>query len=154
MDLSLKAKCVEGAARQPYRQSGRSVSDALELTGQTVMNAVRWLGPVAHYKVPSGQEKKKIRYLFIEADEDHEVELLTKDVEVGEVYKGKVVRIMPFGAFIEILPGKDGLLHISKMANHRVEKVEDVMNIGDEVEVKVTEIDKQGRINLNRKDLL
>jgi len=84
----------------------------------------------------------------------HEVELLVKEVEVGEVYTGKVVRIMPFGAFIEILPGKDGLLHISKMAKERVEKVEDVMNIGDEVEVKVTEIDSQGRINLNRKELL
>lgn len=81
-----------------------------------------------------------------------EIELITKDVEVGEVYKGTVKRIMNFGAFIEILPGKEGLLHISKMANHRVEKVEDVMNIGDEVEVKVTEIDNQNRINLSRKD--
>ena len=83
-----------------------------------------------------------------------EIELLTKDVEVGEVYEGKVMRIMPFGAFIEILPGKEGLLHISKMAKERVEKVEDVMNIGDIVKVKVTEIDKQNRINLSRKELL
>ncbi|MGI6721835.1 MAG: polyribonucleotide nucleotidyltransferase [Anaerovoracaceae bacterium] len=82
-----------------------------------------------------------------------EIELLTKDVEVGEVYKGKVVRIMNFGAFIEVLPGKDGLLHISKMAKGRVDKVEDVMNIGDEVTVKVTEIDSQGRVNLVRADL-
>ena len=59
------------------------------------------------------------------------IELLTKDVEIGEVYEGRVTRIMTFGAFIEILPGKEGLLHISKMADHRVEKVEDVMNIGD-----------------------
>ena len=78
-----------------------------------------------------------------------EIELLTKDVEVGEVYEGKVVRIMNFGAFIEILPGKEGLLHISKMAKERVEKVEDVMNIGDIVKVKVTEIDSQDRINLS-----
>ncbi|MEA4922275.1 MAG: polyribonucleotide nucleotidyltransferase [Eubacteriaceae bacterium] len=84
----------------------------------------------------------------------NEIELLTKEVEVGEVYTGKVVRIMNFGAFIEVLPGKDGLLHISKMAKERVEKVEDVMNIGDEVTVKVTEIDSQGRINLSRKELL
>ncbi len=83
-----------------------------------------------------------------------EVELLTKDVEVGEVYEGKVTRIMAFGAFIEILPGKEGLLHISKMAKERVEKVEDVMNIGDKVKVKVTEIDNQNRINLSRKELL
>lgn len=82
-----------------------------------------------------------------------EIELLTRDVEVGETYVGKVVRIMNFGAFIEILPGKDGLLHISKMAKERVEKVEDVMNIGDEVKVKVVEIDSQDRINLIRADL-
>ena len=80
--------------------------------------------------------------------------LLTKEVEVGETYEGKVTRIMNFGAFIEILPGKEGLLHISKMAKGRVEKVEDVMNIGDTVKVKVTEIDSQNRINLSRKDLL
>ncbi len=78
------------------------------------------------------------------------IELLTAEVEVGKTYKGTVKRIMNFGAFIEVLPGKEGLLHISKMAKHRVEKVEDVMNIGDEVEVTVYEIDGQGRINLNR----
>ena len=72
-----------------------------------------------------------------------EIELLTKDVEVGEVYEGKVTRIMNFGAFIEILPGKEGLLHISKMAKGRVEKVEDVMNVGDIVKVKVIGIDKE-----------
>ena len=80
----------------------------------------------------------------------HEIELLTKEVEVGEVYEGTVTRIMSFGAFIEVLPGKEGLLHISKMAKGRVEKVEDVMNIGDTVEVKVSEIDSQNRINLLR----
>lgn len=83
-----------------------------------------------------------------------EIELLTRDVEVGEVYEGVVMRIMPFGAFIEILPGKEGLLHISKIARHRVEKVEDEMNIGDKVRVKVTEIDSQNRINLSRRELL
>ena len=82
------------------------------------------------------------------------IELLVKEVEVGEIYEGKVSRIMNFGAFIEILPGKEGLLHISKMAKERVEKVEDVMNIGDVVKVKVTEIDSQNRINLTRKELL
>lgn len=84
----------------------------------------------------------------------HEVELLTKDVEVGEIYEGTVTRLMNFGAFIEILPGKEGLLHISKMAKERVEKVEDVMKVGDTVKVKVTEIDSQNRINLSRKELL
>ena len=83
-----------------------------------------------------------------------EIELITRDVVVGDIYEGKVTRIMNFGAFIEILPGKEGLLHISKIANHRVAKVEDVMNIGDVVKVKVTEIDSQNRINLSRKELV
>ena len=82
------------------------------------------------------------------------IELLTKDVEPGEIYEGTVKRIMNFGAFIEVLPGKEGLLHISKMAKERVEKVEDVMNVGDKVTVKVTDIDSQDRINLTRKELL
>lgn len=82
-----------------------------------------------------------------------EVELLVKDVEIGVTYEGKVMRLMAFGAFIEILPGKEGLLHISKMEKHRVEKVEDVMNVGDRVTVKVSEIDNQNRINLTRKGL-
>ena len=86
------------------------------------------------------------------AAQEH-IELLTAEVEVGKTYKGTVKRIMNFGAFIEVLPGKEGLLHISKMAKHRVEKVEDVMNIGDEVEVTVYEIDGQGRINLKRPGL-
>ncbi len=81
------------------------------------------------------------------------IEGIAKDVEVGDVYLGKVVRIMNFGAFIELTGGKDGMLHISKMADHRVEKVEDVMNIGDEIEVKVNEIDSQGRVNLIRNDM-
>ena len=81
------------------------------------------------------------------------IEGIAKDVEVGDVYLGKVVRIMNFGAFIELTPGKDGMLHISKMADHRVEKVEDVMNIGDEIQVKVNEIDAQGRVNLLRNDM-
>jgi len=82
-----------------------------------------------------------------------QIELLTAEVEVGKTYTGEVKRIMNFGAFIEVLPGKEGLLHISKMAKHRVEKVEDVMNIGDQVEVLVYEIDNQGRINLKRPNL-
>jgi polyribonucleotide nucleotidyltransferase len=82
-----------------------------------------------------------------------QIELLVKEVEVGETYTGKVVRLMTFGAFIELLPGKDGLLHISKISKERIDKVEDVLNIGDIVTVKVAEIDGQGRINLTRKGL-
>ena len=82
------------------------------------------------------------------------VKTIANDPEVGAIYKGKVVRIMQFGAFVEIAPGKDGLVHISKLDKSRVEKVEDVVSIGDEIVVKVMEIDNQGRINLSRKDAL
>jgi polyribonucleotide nucleotidyltransferase len=75
---------------------------------------------------------------------------LTDEVEVGRIYKGKVVRIMSFGAFVEVLPNQDGLVHISKLTDHRVERVEEVVNVGDEIAVKATEIDSQGRLNLSR----
>lgn len=82
------------------------------------------------------------------------IEDLVREVEVGQVYLGKVVRITDFGAFVEVLPGKDGLVHISQLALERVNKVEDVVKVGDEILVKCTEIDKQGRVNLSRKVLL
>jgi polyribonucleotide nucleotidyltransferase len=75
---------------------------------------------------------------------------LTDEVDVGKIYQGKVVRIMPFGAFVEVLPNQDGLVHISKLSDHRVERVEEVCNIGDEIVVKAVEIDSQGRLNLSR----
>ncbi len=76
---------------------------------------------------------------------------LTREVVAGEVFQGKVVRIMDFGAFVEVLPGQDGLVHISELAPHRVEKVEDIVKIGDTIKVKVKEIDSQGRISLTHK---
>jgi len=82
------------------------------------------------------------------------VKTIAMDPEVGAFYKGKVTRLMNFGAFVEIAPGKEGLVHISKLDKNRVEKVEDVVNVGSEVLVKVVEIDAQGRINLSRKDAL
>ena len=82
------------------------------------------------------------------------IKSIVTDPKPGDIYTGKVVRIMNFGAFVEIAIGKEGLLHISQIDHHRVEKVEDVLSVGDEVKVKVTEIDRQGRINLSRKALL
>ncbi len=82
------------------------------------------------------------------------IKAIVTDPKPGDIYTGKVVRIMNFGAFVEIAIGKEGLLHISQIDHHRVEKVEDVLSVGDEVKVKVTEIDRQGRINLSRKALL
>ncbi len=79
---------------------------------------------------------------------------LTDDVEVGKIYKGRVARLMGFGAFVEIAPKKEGLVRIGQLAEHRVEKVEDVVNIGDEIMVKVIEVDDRGRINLSRKEAI
>ena len=81
------------------------------------------------------------------------IELITADVEVGSVYEGKVVRLMDFGAFVAILPGKDGLVHISQISNERVEKVSDKLAEGDVIKVKVLEVDRQGRIRLSMRDL-
>ena len=117
---------------------GKTINKIIEETGVKIDIAEDASGLISIYSSDmAGAEAAK-----------HEIELLTKDAEVGETYEGKVTKIMTFGAFIEILPGKEGLLHISKMADHRVEKVEDVMNVGDEVKVRVYEIDKQNRINL------
>ena len=81
------------------------------------------------------------------------IEGIVRELKVGDVFTGKVARIMSFGAFVEYAPGKDGMIHISKLANGRVDKVEDVVKIGDELECKVAEIDSQGRINLIRNDI-
>ena len=86
-----------------------------------------------------------------EAMIDKAIQIITgivTDIEAGMIFNGKVVRIMNFGAFVELAPNKDGMIHISKLSDKRVGKVEDVVNIGDEVTVKVTEVDKMGRINL------
>ena len=81
------------------------------------------------------------------------IEEITAEVEVGKIYEGKVVRIMDFGAFVTILPGKDGLVHISQISNERVEKVTDKLAEGDVVKVKVLEIDRQGRVRLSMKEV-
>ena len=77
---------------------------------------------------------------------------LTREVQIGEIYQGKVKRIMEFGAFVEISGGQEGLVHISQLAPYRVNKVQDVVKLGDTIPVKVVEIDDQGRINLSLKD--
>jgi polyribonucleotide nucleotidyltransferase len=76
---------------------------------------------------------------------------IVREVEPGEIFEGKVTRLMDFGAFVEVLPGKEGLVHISQLANYRVGRVEDVVKIGDTLKVQVSEIDEQGRINLTHK---
>jgi polyribonucleotide nucleotidyltransferase len=81
------------------------------------------------------------------------IELITADVEVGRIYQGKVVRLMDFGAFVAILPGRDGLVHISQISHERVERVSDKLKEGDVVQVKVLEVDRQGRIRLSMRDV-
>ena len=82
------------------------------------------------------------------------IESLTKEAEIGDIYTGKVTRLLNFGAFVEILPGKDGLVHISELADHRVANVGDVVKMGDEITVKVIGIDDMGRVNLSLRAML
>ncbi len=81
------------------------------------------------------------------------IEQITADVEVGHIYEGKVVRIMDFGAFVTILPGRDGMVHISQICDERVQNVSDKLSVGDTIKVKVLEIDKQGRVRLSMRGL-
>jgi polyribonucleotide nucleotidyltransferase len=82
------------------------------------------------------------------------IENLTREMKIGDIYTGKVVRLMPFGAFVELVPGKDGLVHISELSDHHVATVEDEVSVGDEITVVVRDIDSMGRINLSRRALL
>jgi polyribonucleotide nucleotidyltransferase len=82
------------------------------------------------------------------------IEDITREVKVGEVYTGRVTRMLNFGAFVEVLPGREGLVHVSQLSAQRVERPEDAVKIGEEIQVKVAEIDSQGRINLTRKGLM
>lgn len=121
---------------------GKTIKKIIEETGVTIDIEDDGKVFIAAVDVEAGQKAVRI------------IETLVRSVEIGAVYNGKVTRLMNFGAFVEILPGKEGLVHISQLARERVAKVEDVVKIGDEIMVKVTEIDRQGRINLSRKELL
>lgn len=123
---------------------GKTVNRIIDETGVKIDISDENVGQIVIYSNDMESAKKAQK----------EIELITRDVVVGEIYEGEVKRLMNFGAFIEILPGKEGLLHVSKMANKRIEKPEDIMKIGDMVKVKVTDIDSQNRINLSRKELL
>ena len=118
---------------------GRTIRKIIEETGVTI--DVEDDGSVS---VASADAEKSARAVDI-------IRTLTEDVEVGKIYHAKVKRIMNFGAFCEILPGKEGLVHISELDDKYVNKVEEVVKLGDEFPVKVIEIDEQGRVNLSRK---
>ncbi|NLY10313.1 MAG: polyribonucleotide nucleotidyltransferase [Firmicutes bacterium] len=121
---------------------GKTIRQIIDETGVQIDIADDGRVYIASVEEEAGEKARKL------------IETFVKDVEVGESYLGKVKRLMNFGAFVEILPGKEGLVHISQLSHERVNKVEDVVSVGDEILVKVTEIDKQGRINLSRKELL
>ncbi|MBR1802786.1 MAG: polyribonucleotide nucleotidyltransferase [Clostridia bacterium] len=120
---------------------GKMINKIIDATGVKI--DIEEDGKVCVYSTDTESGKKAMKMILD----------IAKDIEVGGIYDGTVTRIMPFGAFVEIGAGKEGLLHISKISSKRVEKVEDVLSVGDEVTVKVSEIDPQGRINLNMKDL-
>lgn len=128
--------------REVIGPGGKVINGIINETGVKIDTADDGTIVVTGSDGPSGEKAIKM------------IEDIVREVEVGEVYMGKVTRLMNFGAFMEVLPGKEGLLHISNISHERVEKVEDVLKVGDEMLVKVAEIDKQGRVNLNRKVLL
>jgi polyribonucleotide nucleotidyltransferase len=122
--------------------SGKTIRGIIEATGATV--DVSDDGTVVIGSTDEASAAKAVQM----------VQDLTREVKVGDIYTGKVVRLMNFGAFVEILPGKDGLVHISELSEHHVAQVEDEVDIGDEMTVVVSEIDSMGRINLSRRALL
>ena len=125
--------------RDVIGKGGATIRALTEETGATIDIDDSGLVKIASVDRAAGEEARK------------RIEQLTADVEVGHVYEGKVVKLMDFGAFVTILPGKDGLVHISQISDERVEKVSDKLNEGDTIRVKVLEVDKQGRIRLSMK---
>ena len=121
---------------------GKTIRDIQEKTGAAINIEDDGTVTIAHIDAEGGEMALEM------------VRNLGAKPEVGKVYRGKVKSIKNFGAFIEILPGKEGLLHISKIAKERINRVEDVLRIGDEVEVKLLGIDDHGKMDLSRKDLL
>jgi polyribonucleotide nucleotidyltransferase len=126
--------------REVIGSGGKTINEIIEKTGVSDID-IEQTGLVMITSPDAESAQKAYDWIYN----------LTRDVEVGEVFHGNVVRLMDFGAFVELLPGKDGLVHVSEMAPWRVEKVTDVVNIGDKVHVKVIEIDEKGRINLSMK---
>ncbi|MCB1774215.1 MAG: S1 RNA-binding domain-containing protein, partial [Gammaproteobacteria bacterium] len=125
--------------RDVIGKGGATIRSITEETGATVDISDDGMVKIFSVDKSAGDEARK------------RVELITADVEVGKIYEGKVARLMDFGAFVTILPGKDGLVHISQICEERVEKVSDKLSEGDNVKVKVLEVDKQGRIRLSMK---
>jgi polyribonucleotide nucleotidyltransferase len=127
--------------REVIGKGGATIRAITEKTGASVDITEDGIVKIASVDLTGGEETRK------------QIEMITSEVEVGKVYEGKVVKLMEFGAFVTILPGKDGLVHISQISEERVEKVTDKLREGETVKVKVLEVDKQGRIRLSMKDI-
>ena len=127
--------------REVIGKGGATIRSITEQTGASVDLTDDGIVKVASVDKAAGEEARRL------------IEEITAEVEVGKVYEGKVVRLMDFGAFVTILPGKDGLIHISQISDERVDKVSDRLNEGDVVKVKVLEIDRQGRVRLSMKEV-
>ncbi len=127
--------------REVIGKGGATIRSITEQTGASVDLTDDGIVKVASVDKAAGEEARRL------------IEEITAEVEVGKVYEGKVVRLMDFGAFVTILPGKDGLVHISQISDERVDKVSDKLNEGDVVRVKVLEIDRQGRVRLSMKEV-
>ncbi len=121
---------------------GKTIRDIIERTEAAIDINDEGIVTIASVNPENGNRAKQI------------IEDIIRQPEVGTIYTAKVKKIMNFGAFVEILPGKEGLLHISQIENRRINKVEDVLKVGDEVQVKLMKIDDQGKLDLSRKVLL
>jgi polyribonucleotide nucleotidyltransferase len=125
--------------RDVIGKGGSTIRAITEETGATIEIDDDGMVKIASVEKAAGEEARR------------RVEMVTADVEVGVIYEGKVAKIMDFGAFVNILPGKDGLVHISQISDERVENVSDKLTEGDIIKVKVLEVDRQGRIRLSMK---
>ena len=137
----LTFKIKPNKIREVIGKGGATIRAITEKTGATVDITDDGVVKIASVDLSAGEETRK------------QIEMITTEVEVGKVYEGKIVKLMEFGAFVTVLPGKDGLVHISQISEERVEKVSDKLSEGETVKVKVLEIDKQGRIRLSMKGI-
>jgi polyribonucleotide nucleotidyltransferase len=126
--------------REVIGKGGATIRGITEQTGASVDLTDDGIVKIASVDKAAGEEARRL------------IEEITDDVEVGKIYEGKVARLMDFGAFVTILPGKDGLVHISQISDDHVDKVSDKLSEGDVVRVKVLEIDRQGRVRLSMKE--
>ena len=139
--VSSPLKSILAKIREVIGKGGATIRSITEQTGASVDLTDDGIVKVASVDKAAGEEARRL------------IEEITAEVEVGKVYEGKVVRLMDFGAFVTILPGKDGLVHISQITDEHVDKVSDKLAEGDVVKVKVLEIDRQGRVRLSMKEV-